>query len=600
VTTKLQVFISYRRNDASSSAGRIFDWLSHQFGKQNVFLDTEKIAKGDNFVQTLQDRLKNTDILIAVIGREWLTAANEKGRRLDQADDFVRMEIATALRCRTRIIPVLVDGASMPASDELPVPLQSLAQLNAALLTDARFEQDFDLLVDDILERPHGYIKSELDRLYRLLKAIRVSSLVIPTVVMIALLSLWIGVLDIFTLDTRVSSYLIKLGNGLRSPPSDPGVLLVAIDKTCEEELGQEFNAADLPAACRTARRANHALLIDRAVAAGAKAVVFDIFLEQQTSADNNLASAIRRARDSPSKMRVVFGVRKFSEQGMPKLAPAFLGLAEWGSLCIGKRLGYTFSVPLVVLNNEKIDNESVSAKTPALALAAVHGASSYEVNSARKTVRINNPESPRSHQFSYIERIRNEQNECKTLAKSDDVARMLINVSPDNYWDSSKRRVSYENVLDAETVTDEQLRDRIILVGSTISGIDQKKLKKGIGFSSRLIFGVEIHADAIANLIQGRVITTPTIGQALLVLILSAVTAAIFGYMAAPLILLWRILIVIALVAVYMLVAAFCANHNLLLNMPYDITAFFIAYTFLHRLRMSTSKVRTDSEGGG
>lgn len=273
--SRLNVFISYRRDDASGNAGRLFDWLTRQFGRSRVFLDTDKIAHGADFAEVLKARLHDADVVLVVIGRAWLDIANAAGRRLDQPDDFVRMEVATALELAasggTRVIPVLVDGAGMPAASDLPQPLQGLARLNAASLRDAGFEQDFDLLVDDMLGRPRGYLRTELDRLQRLLQALKVSSLLVPVVAVFVVLALWMGVLDEFTLDTKAASYLLWAGEQLAPAPDDPGVLLVTIDEGSEAQLQRPFGPTP-------AWRADHARLIERATAAGAKAVVFDLF----------------------------------------------------------------------------------------------------------------------------------------------------------------------------------------------------------------------------------------------------------------------------------------------------------------------------------
>ncbi|HEV8259893.1 MAG TPA: toll/interleukin-1 receptor domain-containing protein, partial [Burkholderiales bacterium] len=102
------VFISYRRNDASANAGRLSDWLKRQFGADNVFLDTEKIAPGETFPRVLEQRLAASDVLLAVIGPRWASISDAAvNRRIADPKDFVALEVATALRRRTRVIPVL-------------------------------------------------------------------------------------------------------------------------------------------------------------------------------------------------------------------------------------------------------------------------------------------------------------------------------------------------------------------------------------------------------------------------------------------------------------------------------------------------------------
>jgi hypothetical protein len=137
-----RVFISYRRDDASANAGRLCDWLQRQFKESNVFLDTEKIAPGDNFPQVLQERLATTDVLLAVIGKAWASITDAAGnRRIIDPKDFVALEVGTALKRQIRVIPVLVGGASIPKAEQLPPDLQKLVELNAITVDDGRFRQ---------------------------------------------------------------------------------------------------------------------------------------------------------------------------------------------------------------------------------------------------------------------------------------------------------------------------------------------------------------------------------------------------------------------------------------------------------------------------
>jgi uncharacterized membrane protein YhaH (DUF805 family) len=88
---------------------------------------------------------------IAVIGPGWLNARNADGhRRLDDASDFVRVEIESALKRDIRVIPVLVDGASMPRASELPPSLEPLSRRNALEIAHHRFAADCDRLADAI------------------------------------------------------------------------------------------------------------------------------------------------------------------------------------------------------------------------------------------------------------------------------------------------------------------------------------------------------------------------------------------------------------------------------------------------------------------
>lgn len=150
------IFLSYRREDSAAHAGRLYDRLSAHFGKANVFMDIDTIDLGEDFVDAITKTVGVCDVLIALIGRQWLTATDAEGRcRLEKPDDFVRMEIAAALERNIRVVPALVGGASMPIAEGLPQPLAKLATRNGLQISDERFHQDVDRLVESI-ERALG------------------------------------------------------------------------------------------------------------------------------------------------------------------------------------------------------------------------------------------------------------------------------------------------------------------------------------------------------------------------------------------------------------------------------------------------------------
>ena len=114
------ILISYRRADSSAIAGRIFDRLAAQYGEESVFMDVDHIPFGIDFRTHIQETLQRTDVLIAVIGGNWLGKSADGAARMHEKTDPVRVEIETALERKTPIIPVLVDGARMPQSADLP------------------------------------------------------------------------------------------------------------------------------------------------------------------------------------------------------------------------------------------------------------------------------------------------------------------------------------------------------------------------------------------------------------------------------------------------------------------------------------------------
>jgi formylglycine-generating enzyme required for sulfatase activity len=152
-----QIFISYRREESHWSARSLHDRLSVSFDRNQIFMDIDSIAPGEDFVKAIETMVAKCDVLIAVIGANWLTSKDDQGvRRLDNPEDFVRMEIATALKREIRVIPVLVDGALVPRSTELPDDIKPLVRRNALRITDTSFDGDCQRLVaaiEQVLEK---------------------------------------------------------------------------------------------------------------------------------------------------------------------------------------------------------------------------------------------------------------------------------------------------------------------------------------------------------------------------------------------------------------------------------------------------------------
>ena len=144
-----RIFISYRREETAYPAGWLFDRLGERFGAEQVFKDVDSIDPGDDYVQRITTAVGACDVLLALIGDEWLTITDDDGRRrLENSDDFVRVEIEAALARGVRVVPVLVDGATMPDAAELPPSLAALARRQALELSPNRFEFDTDRLLD--------------------------------------------------------------------------------------------------------------------------------------------------------------------------------------------------------------------------------------------------------------------------------------------------------------------------------------------------------------------------------------------------------------------------------------------------------------------
>jgi ankyrin repeat protein len=145
------VFISYRRDDTAGSAGRIYDRLVYRFGRERVYRDVDSGQPGEDFVETIARKVEECDVLLAMIGPDWLRAVDETGGwRLAKEDDLVRVEIATALDRGIRVIPIVLEGAKMPRAGDLPSSLAKLAHRNAVEVRDTHFDQDVVQLLDDL------------------------------------------------------------------------------------------------------------------------------------------------------------------------------------------------------------------------------------------------------------------------------------------------------------------------------------------------------------------------------------------------------------------------------------------------------------------
>jgi hypothetical protein len=145
------VFISYRREDTAGVAGRIYDRLVSRLGEGRVFFDIDNIRLGRDFVDILSLNLDACDALVAVIGRSWVSSVDKDNRRrLDDPNDYVRIEVESALSLNIAVIPVFVDGASMPELGELPDSLAKLRRRHGIEVSHTRFNFDVDRLCREL------------------------------------------------------------------------------------------------------------------------------------------------------------------------------------------------------------------------------------------------------------------------------------------------------------------------------------------------------------------------------------------------------------------------------------------------------------------
>lgn len=145
-----RIFISYRRRDASGYARAVVSVLKSNVRPTQIFMDVDSLKRpGVNFVDLIKEEIERTEVFIALIGRGWVGTL-DGGSRIDDAEDYVRAEVRTALQSDVLVIPVLIDGATMPVPGSLPVDIRHLTNINALQLSDTHFDADSSLLCEAV------------------------------------------------------------------------------------------------------------------------------------------------------------------------------------------------------------------------------------------------------------------------------------------------------------------------------------------------------------------------------------------------------------------------------------------------------------------
>lgn len=161
----VRVFLSYRREDSAGYAGRLHDSLSARLTRAEVFMDVDEIEPGVDFMTAIAEAVGRCDVLLALIGTRWAAAATTSGeRRFDDPDDYVVAEIAAALQQNTLVIPVLIEGATMPKATELPERIGGLARRNALELDTVSWSRDLETLVAALRRQYPELVDSERPR----------------------------------------------------------------------------------------------------------------------------------------------------------------------------------------------------------------------------------------------------------------------------------------------------------------------------------------------------------------------------------------------------------------------------------------------------
>jgi hypothetical protein len=143
-----RIFISYRRAESGYPTGWLYERLANHFGREDIVRDIDSIEPGDDFAEVIGRAVASCDVMLVVIGTRWISITDDNGRRrLDDSEDFVRREIEAALQRDIRVIPILIDGATMPRMEQLPPSLVKLSRRQAVVLSPDKFQYDTDRLL---------------------------------------------------------------------------------------------------------------------------------------------------------------------------------------------------------------------------------------------------------------------------------------------------------------------------------------------------------------------------------------------------------------------------------------------------------------------
>lgn len=561
------IFISYRRDDSSATAELLHDRLAAWFARDKVFLDLQDIAPGEDWRRLLAQRLADYDVVLVVIGPAWHAALEARVASGD--NDFVRWEVAEALRHHKRVIPVLVDGAALPTPDKLPSDVADLGRLQALTLNRDTRDRDISALAAAL---EGGGLIDFVGRLKQVLRLGKAGAGVAIVVGAAALSFAWVNVFDLLGLDTRTASFTMLLGDVLFEPVISDRLLLVAITPRADETTRLS-----------SARRNDYARLIAIASERKAEAIAFDITTDEASVADAVLIDALRTARRDGT--RVVFGFKARTPAGDPVALP---GLADAGAAlgltCIGQKLDNAVLGTLAM----RIDNRVYGS----FALHAVTDAASIErIPRTEKLLPVRLASGETSVPFSLREVADRADRDCPARPPGAELARLIFPVSHRERLRDAVLRIGAENLL-AEPPAPGVWRGKVIVVGAA-HPLDVLQTRLDRAGPQR--YGFEFQADAVNSLLTGAVVT-PVGFLAQWLLSLSMVLAAI-AYR------LWRIgksrrldvaVLPLAVIVYLGVMVLLYAKFRLLVDGLYHLAAFIVTWWVLAALERRWSHATT------
>jgi len=546
-----RIFVSYRREDSAANARLLYERLSEKFGASRVFMDVEDIDPGEEWKRRLDAEIERATHVLVLMGPRWLSAADAAGRRLDNPQDNVRWEVAESLRRGKRVIPVLVDQATLPSAADLPEALRALADKNFFALSHLRFDRDAAALIEAL----SGEIPPAVQ-----LRLMRAALLVVP---LVAAGALALARLDVFGIDARAASLTMALGDAAFENPINSNLLLIGLQPDDDEG-----------AKLRPARRADFARLIAALSAARARTIVFDVYLSEASEFDATLGESIRAAR--AAGLNVVFGFADIAA-GNPVAAPVLAQAgAALGIVCVGKQLQDEALATLALVRDDQ--------NYPSLPLLAAYGP--VQVNAVSSTAREIALRDGHGHSltlpFSILQRFAVTDRDCPARSAGSAMARLIIPVSHRERWREATRRQRLDDVLAGSTPA-AALSGKTILVGVEHPR-DLVSTRLDPAGPSR--FGFEFQADAINALMNGSIVRPlGWLGQACLMLAVAGLAAAYR---------LWRLnhrrrfdksVLALAVLLYATLIVIAYAKLRVLINPVYHLAALLAAWGVLAQL---------------
>jgi CHASE2 domain-containing sensor protein len=327
------IFVSYRRDDSFYSVRLLYEHLRRWLPGEAIFLDESDIQAGAQWRQTLEQRLADAGVVLAVIGRQWISLANPEThvRRLDEPDDVVCWEITQGLSGGKRVIPVLIDGAGLPTEDQLPPALKVLARMQYREIGRRSFEGDVQALA-----RALSGTGAAVDPA-RWIWLVKRSLLTVPIVAAAAVAVGWSNLLD--QADVWFQNRTTWIGDSIFDIPQSDRLRVVVLPARATEATGPDHS-----------RRLELARVLDALTTFRPQAVVFDATLEANAPEfDDALASAVIAARNAG--VRTVFGFKDLDSAGNPLIADRLRASgAELGVVCVGDRRGGGSNVAFATL----------------------------------------------------------------------------------------------------------------------------------------------------------------------------------------------------------------------------------------------------------